>query len=76
MDTNRHDLFLAMARFDQEFRDTEEWSRWEQNKAHRYAIRHDEKLYPVKQIVSLATGVPVTERTDGIDGAYRDEVRG
>jgi 5-methylcytosine-specific restriction enzyme A len=51
----------AMARFDRDFRDAIEWAGWEQNKAHLYAIEHHGRRYPVKQIISLATGMPVSE---------------
>jgi predicted HNH restriction endonuclease len=54
-----------MARFDQELRHALEWAGWEQNKAHLYAIEHDESRYPVKQIVSMATGAPVSEFSGG-----------
>jgi predicted HNH restriction endonuclease len=55
----------AMARFDRDFRDAAEWADWEQNRAHLYAIEHDGQRYPVKQIVSMATGVPVSEFSGG-----------
>ena len=51
----------AMARFDRDFRDATEWASWEQNKAYLYAIEHDGRRYPVKQIISMATGMPVSE---------------
>ena len=55
----------AMARFDRDFRGAAEWAGWEQNKAHKYAIEHDGRRYPVKQIVSMATGMPVSEFSGG-----------
>jgi predicted HNH restriction endonuclease len=55
----------AMRRFDQEFRGAPEWSEWEQNKAHLYAIDLNGQHYPVKQIVSMATGMPVSEFSGG-----------
>src|SRR5438874_677420 len=55
----------AMARFDQELRSAPEWVEWEQNNAHVYAIEYDDKRYPVKQIVSMATGIPVSEFSGG-----------
>ena len=50
----------AMARFDRDFRDATEWASWEQNKAYLYAIEHDGRRYPVKQIISMATGMLVS----------------
>src|SRR3954463_6903848 len=58
-------LFEALSRFDGELRDTPEWAGWQQNKAHLYAIEHDGNRYPVKQILSLATGLPVSEFSGG-----------
>jgi len=58
-------LLAAMTRFDHELRDTPDWAGWEKNKAHLYAIEHAEQRYPVKQIVSMATGLPVSEFSGG-----------
>ena len=55
----------AMARFDRDFRDATEWASWEQNKAYLYAIEHDGRRYPVKQIISMATGMPVSDFSGG-----------
>jgi hypothetical protein len=55
----------AMARLDRDLRATPDWADWEQNRAHRYAIEHDGRHYPVKQVVSLATGLPVSEFSGG-----------
>ncbi len=49
-------LLEAMEQFDEESRGTKEWSNWEQNGTHKYAIVHDGKRYPVKQIIRMATG--------------------
>jgi len=32
---------------------------------HKYALRHDEKLYPVKEIISRATGVARSKFSGG-----------
>jgi hypothetical protein len=47
-----------MARFDRELRNAPDWADWEKNKAHLYAIEQADQRYPVKQIVSMATGLP------------------
>jgi hypothetical protein len=49
----------AMDRFDRELRATSQWSNWESNRAHRYAIKRGGKLYPVKQIIAMASGASV-----------------
>jgi hypothetical protein len=53
-DVPREKLLEAMARFDDEMQDT---NNWQQNSNHRYAIEHEGRLYPVKQIIALATEV-------------------
>jgi len=51
----------AMGRFDRQLRDASDWAEWEQNRAQRYAIRQEGRRYPVKQIISMATGMPVSD---------------
>ena len=55
----------AMAQFDRELRDTSDWAGWEQNRAHLYAIEYEGKRYPVKQIISMATEIPVSDFSGG-----------
>jgi 5-methylcytosine-specific restriction protein A len=50
--------------FDQEERDRPPWLNWEANKAHHFAIQYEDRLYPVKRIISLATGLPVGNSTE------------
>jgi hypothetical protein len=60
-----------MERFDQDLRQQPEWSSWpQQSGSHRWAIRSDDRLYPVKQIIAMATGQP----TSGFSGG--DEANG
>ena len=54
-------LQRAMADFDRRLRGTPTWTGWEQNKAHKFAIQNGAHLYPVKCILSIATGVPVSD---------------
>jgi len=54
-----------MNRFDREQRGLESWSHWEMNQAHKYAIEWEGRRYPVKQIISLATGAPVSDFSGG-----------
>jgi 5-methylcytosine-specific restriction protein A len=58
-------LHAAMARFDRELRNMPDWANWEKNKAHLYAIEQANQRYPVKQVVSMATGLPVSEFSGG-----------
>ncbi|VVQ04151.1 hypothetical protein PS941_02891 [Pseudomonas fluorescens] len=55
----------AMLEFDHKFRSRPEWQDWENNQAHRYAINAGGELYPVKKIISLATGISVGEFSGG-----------
>jgi 5-methylcytosine-specific restriction enzyme B len=55
----------AMNRFDNELRSTSEWENWTEDAAFKYAIERDGKLYPVKKVVSLATGMPVSQFSGG-----------
>ncbi|MGO9340099.1 MAG: HNH endonuclease [Terracidiphilus sp.] len=66
MDADRASLISAMRAFNRDLRDTEHWLGWEDNKTHKYAIDHDGKHYPVKQILSMATGVPVSDFSGGV----------
>jgi 5-methylcytosine-specific restriction enzyme B len=56
-DASREQLLDAMVRFDRELRDSSDWAEWEEQGNRRYAIEHDGRLYPVKQIIVLATGI-------------------
>lgn len=60
----------ALATFDRDLRATTEWNGWETNRAHKFAISEGGRLYPVKQIVSMATGKPVSDFSGG-DGTNR-----
>lgn len=59
------ELYQAMERFDSELRSSDEWQHWDSSPSHRYAIEHLGKTYPVKRIISLATGTPVSEFSGG-----------
>jgi hypothetical protein len=56
-----------MKEFDKELRNTEEWSDWEQKGTYKYAIVHEGRRYPVKQIISMATGETKTSFSGGFE---------
>jgi 5-methylcytosine-specific restriction enzyme A len=58
-------LRAALTEFDLHLRDNREWNEWETNRAHKYAIEHGGRRYPVKKIVSIATGIPVKDFSGG-----------
>ena len=64
-EVDRNALWQAIKRFDNEYRNSSEWAGWEQNGNHLYAIKLGGKLYPVKFVVSLATGVPTSAFSGG-----------
>ncbi len=66
-DVPREKLLQAMEEFDKELRNTEEWFNWEQKGPYKYAIVHDGQRYPVKQIISMATGEPRTNFSGGYE---------
>jgi 5-methylcytosine-specific restriction enzyme B len=55
-ETTREQLLDAMRRFDSEGRNTADWSEWESKLSHKFAISHEGRRYPVKEIIRLATG--------------------
>src|SRR5947209_7514030 len=73
---SRESLLDALKRFDLEERDQPEWQGWETWRTHKYAIRHGEHLYPVNEIISLATGTPVSGFSGGTEANNYVQVRG
>jgi len=55
----------AIARFDAEYRDTPEFAGWEAKESQRFGLRFGDRMYPPKKIVSIATGLPVSEFSAG-----------
>lgn len=65
LDVDPSAIESALARFDSELRETAEWQGWEARKSQRYAIEQEGNLYPPKQILSMATGQPVSDFSGG-----------
>src|SRR6185437_1400796 len=63
--TTREALDRAMEQFDTQFRGSEEWQDWEANGNYKFAIQQNGRLYPVKTIVSIATGAPTKTFSGG-----------
>ncbi len=53
---SREQMIDALRRFDSEERDTDEWRTWQSNENFEHGLRFEDRLYPVKEIISLATG--------------------
>ena len=64
-DVTRERLEEALAKFDSELRDSDQWKDWEQTASHKYAIELEDRRYPVKQIIAMATGAPVSSFSGG-----------
>lgn len=64
-EVDRVELESALDHFDQDFRSNDDWRNWEDNQAHKYAIEWNGRRYPVKKVVSLATGSPVSNFSGG-----------
>jgi MrcB-like, N-terminal domain/AAA domain (dynein-related subfamily)/EVE domain len=58
-DISIEDITAALEIFDKDLRDTPEWDDWERKGNYKYAIDQNNKLYPPKFIIHLATGVPL-----------------
>jgi hypothetical protein len=63
--TTRDALLQALHRFDDELRATPDWQGWEGNGNFKFAIECEGRRYPVKQIISLATGAPTSSFSGG-----------
>ncbi len=57
----RSDILRALAEFDKQYPDTNQYEHWLDNKAYYYAIRYGGRLYPPKHIFREATGKSVDE---------------
>jgi hypothetical protein len=62
---SRPAVLAAICQFDTELRVTEAWVAWEANRAHRWAIEHDGRRYPVKQLAALASSLPASAFSGG-----------
>lgn len=62
---NTDALLSAMQTFDRDLRGQPDWSSWEANRAQTYALVSEGRRYPPKKIVSMATGVPVSDFSGG-----------
>jgi hypothetical protein len=75
-EASREDLLAAIERFDREFRESPEFAGWEDRLTYRYAIEHEGRRYPVKKIVSLASGAPTNSFFGGSEANDYVSARG
>jgi hypothetical protein len=64
-DITRDAIIQAIRQFDKELRDTTYWQEWTDDPTYKYAIKFESRLYPVKKIISFATGVAVDDFSGG-----------
>lgn len=62
---SREKILEAIREFDSVLLPTDEWRNWENKASQVWALVHDEKYYPPKKIISIATGVSVNEFSGG-----------
>jgi hypothetical protein len=67
-DVPREKLIEALVKFDDELRDTPEWQGWEAKLIQKYAIEHEGKRYPPKEIIRLATSFAAFAGGDEANG--------
>jgi len=64
-DVSNEALVQALQRFDLDERGLDKWRGWETKGNFKHAINWNGKIYPVKRIVALATGVPESRFSGG-----------
>lgn len=72
----RENILEAITHFDSELRNTPDWQKWEHNAAYKYAIEYEGRRYPVKQIISMATGTHVNAFSGGGEANEYAQERG
>ena len=72
-DVSRQEVLEAVHKFDADYRNSADWENWQENKAHKYAIEFEGMRYPVKQIVSLATGEPTSAFSGGVGAGQANQ---
>lgn len=55
-DVSKERIIEAIGQFDIHSRESRDWVGWEQKRNHKYALKYEDNLYPVKEIIRLATG--------------------
>jgi hypothetical protein len=61
----RQGILDALHEFSRHYPDTNNYARWLDNPAYKYAVEYDGRLYPPKHILSTVTGVPTAHFNGG-----------
>ena len=64
-DKSKEDILNALKEFDSKLRGAGNWMGWDKKKSQHWVIDYKGKTYPPKQILSLATGIPVSSFSGG-----------
>lgn len=64
-DVSSEAIVKALGQFDDQLRSTPQWEKWTNSQSHRYGIEQEGRLYPVKQIISMATGASSSSFSGG-----------
>ena len=62
--TTKAAMIAAMLRFDEELRGQGRWATWP-TRADKFALSYRDQRYPVKHIISMATGAKVSTFSGG-----------
>ena len=65
MTIHRDDVLRAIATFDIEYPNPNDYQAWLDNRTYLYAVVHANRPYPPKHILSIITGLPTTDFTGG-----------
>lgn len=63
--TDSKKIEKALEMFDRSFRDSKEFENWSDKKSQIYAVEWNGRIYPPKKVLSIATGIPVSEFVGG-----------
>jgi hypothetical protein len=61
----RENILRALHEFAEQYPDTEAFDNWLRKNTYRYMVRYDGRLYPPKQILSVATGIATEDFSGG-----------
>jgi hypothetical protein len=62
---SRQDILSAMADFDKQFADTNDYENWLVRQSYIYVIWHNGRQYPPKHILSAVSGISTAEFSGG-----------
>jgi hypothetical protein len=69
-----NDVLNALEAFDKQYPSSDGFENWFDSENHKFALKHGDKLYPPKFILSQITGVPRNEFSGGqqTNSVFRD----